>query len=57
MYEFKPYEVIENHNVPLTDAVKRQILGGETAMWSEQVKCNLYIEQARKRAIPPSRAL
>lgn len=37
MYDFDLYEVLKNHKVELTDYVRALVLGGEVAMWSEQV--------------------
>ena len=37
MYSNDMYAVLEKHGVTLTDEIKAQVLGGETAMWMEQV--------------------
>lgn len=37
IYNNNPYEIIRNKSIPLTEEVKERVLGGEAAMWSEQV--------------------
>jgi len=37
IYSNDPYEMLEMRNVVLTEEKKRQVLGGEVAMWTEQV--------------------
>lgn len=40
-YENDLYKLIEIHGHEATDEIKRQILGGETAIWSEQVRSDI----------------
>ena len=37
IYQNDPYEMLEMRNVILTEEKKKQVLGGEVAMWTEQV--------------------
>ena len=36
MYENNPYTILSRHNVANQEEAKANILGGETAIWSEQ---------------------
>ena len=38
IYSNDPYKMLEMRNITLTEDKKRQVLGGEVAMWTEQVK-------------------
>lgn len=38
IYQNDPYELLTKRNVKLTEEKKKQVLGGEVCMWSEQVR-------------------
>ena len=38
MYSNDAYAILERHGVTLDDKIRSQVLGGETAMWVEQVR-------------------
>jgi hypothetical protein len=38
VYENDLYKILENHGATLSPELKAQVLGGEVALWTEQVK-------------------
>ena len=38
IYSNDPYKMLEMRNITLTEEKKRQVLGGEVAMWAAKVK-------------------
>ena len=42
IYDLNPYKILSERNISLSDDVKKTLLGGETAMWGEQVS-KLYL--------------
>ena len=38
IYSNDPYKMLEMRNITLTEDKKRQVLGGEVAMWTAKVK-------------------
>ena len=59
-----PYALISERNITLTDAIRKQVIGGEVAMWGEQVEIfletpadvPLYIALTRRSTLRPLRA-
>ena len=65
IYMNDPYKLIAERNITLTDAIRKQVIGGEVAMWGEQVEIILEtsapvmpLESAllRRSTLPPLRA-